>query len=199
LDPDEANARMKAMLGLAPEGAQATNPSAWASLSAETSTRVAPQGWQSVGWVLCAVMALTLPIQWAWTERAPLLARFPVLLHVWERICPSCAAPAWPHLEGLSVTSSSLQPTPQGEAYRLQLTLSNRNSHPLATPSVDLRLQDEQGRVVVRRVLTPTDLSAATDRVAAGAQVAMHATFRVLPDAHGKKAIAGYEVALFHP
>lgn len=201
LPPELVNERMRALLGSNPSAEAPASPPAWASLADAPVTSTKRPGVLAAGWIAVALLALALPLQWAWTERAALRARSPGLDQVWRQACPTCPAPAWAQLDGLSVGASSLQPTPQGQAYQLQLTLHNRSAFPLAMPWLDLRLQDAQGRVVVRRSVSPTELGASSDRLAAGAQMRLQGTFRLKPAARSTdaSAISGYEIGLFHP
>ncbi len=201
LPPEAVNERMRALLG-GPAGAPAAdNPAAaWASLAATPPPGTRKRRLEGVTWLGVAVLALALPLQWAWTERAALRAQLPGLDHVWRQACPGCDAPAWKQLDGLSVGASSLQPTPQDRAYHLQLTLHNRSAHPLAMPWLDLRLQDAQGRVLLRRAVSPQELGGTSDRLPAGAQIPLQGTFRLKPAAASNLGtVSGYEIGLFHP
>jgi predicted Zn finger-like uncharacterized protein len=202
----DINQRMQAMLG-APEGSPSTaamadtpggagNLDAWRSLrDADAPTSPAAK-WQRGGaWLLIALLALALPLQWAWVERAALRAKSPALDALMLRLCPSCANAPWQHLEGLSVDASSLQPTPQGGAYQVSLTLRNRAAHTLALPWVELRLTDGNGRAVLRRAIRPSELGAASDRVSGGGSAQLSGTFKLPP----QSSVSGYEISLFHP
>lgn len=201
LPPEVVNERMRALLGSPADSTSAgTSAQAWASLAEAPSPRAGARGLEAITWVGVALLALALPLQWAWTERAALRAQVPGLDQVWRQACPNCAAPAWKQLDGLTVGASSLQPTPQDRAYHLQLTLHNRSTFPLAMPWLDVRLQDAQGRVLLRRAVSPQELGATSDRLPAGAQTPLQGTFRLKPAAAaGLGTISGYEIGLFHP
>lgn len=201
LPPDAVNERMRALLGTPADAPSAASAApAWASLAEPPAPRAGGRGLEAATWLGVALLALALPLQWAWTERAALRAQLPGLDQAWRQVCLGCASPAWKQLDGLSVGASSLQPTPQDRAYHLQLTLHNRSAHPLALPWLDVRLQDAQGRVLVRRALSPQELGATADRLAPGAQVPLQGTFRLKPaSAAGLGTVSGYEIGLFHP
>lgn len=201
LPPAEVNERLRALLG-AKEPSLADTPavaSAWSSLAPVPAAKAPQRLTTALAWLVAAVLALALPLQWAWVERAALRARSPGLDHLWRQVCAACEAPAWAQIDGLRVGASSLQPTPQGQAYQLQLTLHNGTPHPLALPWLDLRLQDAQGRVVVRRAISPQELGARGDRLAAGGQLGLQGTFRLQADHKAPAGISGYEIGLFHP
>lgn len=204
----QVNERMNAMLGASPtspegvagtgasSGTGAGNLDAWSSLRDSEAAPGAAPSWRRMGvWLLVAVLGLGLPSQWAWSERAALRAKSPGLDAAMTRLCPSCSNAPWQHLEGLSVSASGLQPTAQGGAYRLSVTLQNRAPHTLALPWVELRLSDGSGRPVLRRVIGPQELGVSVDRLAGGGTVQLAGTFR-LP---AGTAISGYEIGLFHP
>lgn len=197
LAPADVNERLRALLG-----GDGSNPSpaasAWSSLAPAPTPQAGSRWLTGMGWLAVAGLALALPLQWGWTERAALRARSPALDQAWRQVCPSCDAPAWAQIDGLRVGASSLRPTPQGQAYQLQITLHNGAGHALALPWLDLRLQDAQGRVVVRRSVSPQELGARADRLAAGGQITLQGSFRVDADRRGA-GISGYEVGLFHP
>ena len=202
----DINQRMQAMLG----GGEAPTPQApaadsqvgtgnldaWRSLrDADAPTGHAAKWLRGGAWVLIALLALALPLQWAWVERAALRAKSPAFDAFMLRLCPNCANAPWQHLDGLSVDASSLQPPPQGGAFQVSLTLRNRAPHTLALPWVELRLSDGNGRPVLRRAIRPSELGAAGDRIPGGGSVQLTGTFK-LP---AQSSVSGYEISLFHP
>ncbi len=202
----DINQRMQAMLGggeaekpvsaavVAPTGTG--NLDAWRSLQETQEPSGSASRWlRGTAWVLIALLVLALPLQWAWVERAALRAKSPAFDALMLRLCPSCANAPWQHLDGLSVDASSLQPTPQGGAFQVNLTLRNRAPHTLALPWVELRLSDGSGRPVLRRAVRPSELGATTDRLPAGGSLQLSGTFK-LP---AQSNVSGYEVSLFHP
>lgn len=202
----DINQRMQAMLGggeaPTPQGPAADaqvgtgNLDAWRSLrEADAPTGHGTKWLRGGAWVLIALLALALPLQWAWVERAALRAKSPAFDALMLRVCPNCANAPWQHLDGLGVDASSLQPTPQGGAFQVSLTLRNRAPHTLALPWVELRLSDGNGRPVLRRAIRPSELGAAGDRIPGGGSVQLTGTFK-LP---AQSSVSGYEISLFHP
>ncbi|WP_374432672.1 DUF3426 domain-containing protein [Inhella sp.] len=191
-DAQQAAERMRRLLGTTAPGtapAEAT-PTPFASLERPPRPRT---GLRTLGWLATAVLVLALPLQWAWIERDALRAQWPLIETLWQRACGGCEPVTLTRLDGLVVASSSLQPTPQGQAYQLRLRIENRASHALRLPWVDLQLADGDGRRLLRRSLSPAELGQNTQRIEPGASLDLHATFRL----DGR--LAGYEVGLFHP
>ncbi len=196
-DDDDTNARLRELLKVEPEVGASAEPAVFASLRDSAPTAARAKGgsapWNAFGGLLAGLLALALPLQWAWIEREALrarLSRVDALL-----IEHGYPAEGWRQLEGLSVLGSTLQATPQGKAYRLELQLHNRAPHRVAMPWLDLRLSDAAGATLMRRALSPTELSAPAV-LEAGEQRRLQAVFRLEAVA---TAVNGYEVGLFHP
>ncbi|MBH9577574.1 DUF3426 domain-containing protein [Inhella proteolytica] len=196
LDPEpdarQAAERMRRLLGATePDGSPAeAAPTPFASLERSPRPRT---GLRTLGWLAVAVLVLALPLQWAWIERDALRAQWPLLETLWQRACGDCEPVTLTRLDGLVVASSSLQPTPQGQAYQLRMRIENRAGHALRLPWVDLQLADGDGRRLLRRSLSPAEMGQHMQRIEPGASLDLQATFRL----DGR--LAGYEVGLFHP
>jgi predicted Zn finger-like uncharacterized protein len=212
-EAEEANARLRDLLGVSPAAEPSTvgvaaeqsplppSPAQWSSLETPIRragpTRRGNAGWRALLAATAAGLALAIPMQWAWIEREPLRARFAPVDAWLQQYLPGLQASGWRHLEGLSVASSALQMTPQGRAYRLELVVSNRAGHRLAMPSLDLSLNDAKGQVLLRRTLSPEQLGAAAKRpLEAGEQRKLQAVFQVQG---AEVRVSGYELGLFHP
>lgn len=209
---EDSTARMRELLGAeaaslseaneASVAAPATafeNPHVWPSLSrgpakAPAAATSQQRRWTALGLVLAALLALALPLQWAWIEREALRARVPELDALLQRHWPTLPSSGWRQLEGLSVASSSLQATPQGRAYQLELLLHNRAPHRIALPWLDLSLSDAGGKLLLRRAISPAELGN-DKQMQAGEQRRLSMVFRV----DAEQPIAGYELGLFHP
>lgn len=204
--PEDPNLRMRALLANAepePEHKPAAEPQAAPSeptaapAFASLQQSAKPQRsrmLRALAWLSASLLALALPLQWAWIERDALRAQSPALDALWRKACGSdCAPVSWARIEGLAVAASSLQPTPQGEAYQLKLRIENRAGHSLAMPWLDLSLSDPDGKLLLRRSLSPKDLGSRLPRLESGASAELQATFNI----NGK--LAGYEIGLFQP
>lgn len=201
-DPEPSAQRMRELLGLTPgprvaaepDRLEALQPSApvasFASLDRPATSSIR-SAW---GWGLAGLLCLTLPLQWAWLERDALRAGWPALEALWQQACGGCEPIALARLDGLSVASSSLQPTPQGQAYHLKVRIENRAAHAVKLPWLDLQLSDANGQALLRRSLNPGELAAASvPRIEAGASIDLQATFQL------EGRLAGYEIGLFYP
>ena len=215
-DPDPDPDRMLELLGAGGSSAGASANSTAGATSASTEApaaqRVAAANFRSLeasrgrpappsrlalalAGLATASLLLALPLHWAWVERDALRAQSPRLDTLLATHWPTLARQGWRHLDGLSVASSSLTPTPQGGAYRLELVVHNRNAHELAMPWLDLQLSDAKGQVLVRRALAPAELGL-TRPLAGGEQRPLRAVFVLQGE---PRAAAGYEIGLFHP
>ncbi len=210
----DPNARLRDLLGVAPSSSaespvaanspasrSAAPPSQWASLETPAPRRQGAgrqtKWFQGLGLAAAASLAFALPAQWAWIEREQLRARHAPLDAWLQQHLPGLASTGWQHLEGLSVASSRLQATPQGQAYRLELVVSNRAPHRLAMPALDLSLNDAKGQLLLRRTLSPEQLAASAQApLAPGEQRKLQTVFTVQGDG---PRVSGYELGLFHP
>jgi predicted Zn finger-like uncharacterized protein len=212
----DPNARLRDLLGVAQnetstesQGAAKSSPflpppsppSQWSSL--ETPAPRSKGAGRRTSWTqglviaAAASLAFALPAQWAWIEREQLRARYAPLDAWLQQHLPGLASTGWQHLEGLTVASSTLQATPQGQAYRLELVVSNRAPHRLAMPALDLSLNDAKGQLLLRRTLSPEQLAASAQApLAPGEQRKLQTVFTVLGDG---PRVSGYELGLFHP
>lgn len=198
----DPNQELRHLLGVeaepAPaEGLETAAAASWPSLG-QRPARAPRRGstWTlAAGGLLAALLALALPLQWAWIEREALRARSPQLDALLRAHLPSLRSEGLRRLDGLSVASSSLLATPQGGAYQLELLLHNRAEQALAMPWLDLRLSDAQGRVLLRRAVPPAELAQAAP-LRPGEQRRLQAVFRLRGAPEG---VSGYEVGLFHP
>lgn len=192
---DEANSRLRELLRAEPEPMAPVEPAVFASLQAATkpAPRAGSRRWNAFGGLLAGLLALALPLQWAWIEREALRARMPQLDALLDQ--QGLHSQGWQQLDGLSVGGSSLQATPQGGAYRLELVLHNRAPHRVAMPWLDLKLSDASGAPLMRRALAPAELGA-PQLLQAGEQRRLQAVFKLQG---GVAAVNGYEIGLFHP
>jgi predicted Zn finger-like uncharacterized protein len=206
---EDATARMRELLGAEATPLGEFSPASpapaseslhvWPSLSRGPVRASAPTGprqrrWTALGLVLAALLAFALPLQWAWIEREALRAQVPELDGLLQKHWPTLQSSGWRRLDGLSVASSSLQATPQGRAYQLELLLHNRAPHRIALPWLDLSLSDAGGKLLLRRAISPAELGN-DKQMQAGEQRRLSMVFRVDAD----QPIAGYELGLFHP
>ena len=157
----------------------------------------APTRPRRVWHVLNLVLGLALLSQWAWWAKSPLLAPWPAA-HEWAQ--SQCAQwhcqMDWPQgLGSVMIERAHFEPDGEGH-HRLQIQLSNRASHPVATPWVDLSLTDSDDRVVIRRALAPEEMGLPRHLIP-GADAVSSVHWRVDSDVEDR--LSGYRAEIFYP
>ena len=149
--------------------------------------------------LLCVLLGLGLLAQWVYQERDRLAAMRPDLKPTLEIFCRplNCSVRALQRIDALVVDTASFNKI-QTDVYRLSFTVKNLSGLALALPSVEVTLTDLQDQVVLRRVLSPQDLSVAADILAAGTEWPVSAAVRVVSDAATPRVV-GYRVMAFYP
>ncbi len=144
--------------------------------------------------VLVAALALQMTVQ----ERDRIAAAQPALLPLLQQLCGPLQCTVGPprQIESVVVDGSTFSRL-RGDAYRLSFTLRNQAANEIAMPSIELTLTDAQDQPLVRRVLSPADMGAATAALPAGAEWGGNLAMNVT--ANGAGRIAGYRVLAFYP
>jgi predicted Zn finger-like uncharacterized protein len=142
------------------------------------------------------LLSATLMAQVIYHFRDGIVASWPDTRPTLTTLCDvlGCRIEALRRIDGIGVESSGLTRVNGADAYRLSLVLRNRAGVPLALPSVDLSLTDPQGKLVSRRVLTPSDLGATQLVLQPGAEVPLQATMTA-----GDRRLLGYTIEVFYP
>lgn len=148
--------------------------------------------------LLGAVLAVLLAAQVAVQERDRLAAAHPDWKPWLQGLCEplGCKISAPRRIEAIAIDNSGftrLRP----DAYRLSLTLKNQAAQPVAIPALELTLTDGQDQPVLRRVLTPAELGAASDTMAAASDWSASLAVAVTPAAANR--VAGYRLLAFYP
>lgn len=149
--------------------------------------------------VLAVVLALALGGQVAYEQRDELAQRVPVLTPLLSALCQPLQCRIGPprRIESITIEASAFSRL-QPDAFRLQFTLANAASMPVALPALELTLTDSQDQAVIRRVLQPTELGPdAPAALLAAGEWASSLTLTVAPAAAG--AITGYRLLAFYP
>jgi predicted Zn finger-like uncharacterized protein len=148
-----------------------------------------------------ALLALVLGAEMAYSYRAPLAQRYPVLRPYLESVCAmtGCTV-AWSREEAmLKLESSDLLEVP-GRPSEIALGARIRNLAPVAQeyPHLELTLTDVTGQPAVRRVLRPTDYlgrpASGMDTIAPGAELSVQLRLET-----PRLKATGYELLLFYP
>jgi predicted Zn finger-like uncharacterized protein len=150
--------------------------------------------------VLASVALLAmLALQYAVHHRDRLAAVKPQLRPWLERLCrpPGCAIAAPRRIEAIVIENSGftrLRP----DTFRLSFTLKNQAPQPVAVPALELTLTDTQDQALVRRVLTPREMGAPADTIAAASE--WSAQLALALEANDSTArISGYRLLAFYP
>jgi predicted Zn finger-like uncharacterized protein len=143
------------------------------------------------------LLAGLLALQYAVYDRDRLAAMQPGLRALLDPVCARLGCTLGPPRQIEAIDSSSFNRM-RGDAYRLSFTLKNNAQVPVAAPAMELTLTDTLDQAVLRRVLTPEELGAASPVIPAGADWSGSVSLAVasLP---GASRIAGYRLLAFYP
>ena len=157
----------------------------------------APTRPRRVWHVLNLVLGLALLSQWAWWAKSSLLAPWPAAHEWFQSQCAQWHCQMdWPQgLGSVMIERAHFEPDGEGH-HRLQIQLSNRASHPVATPWVDLSLTDGDDRVVIRRALAPEEMGLPR-HLNPGADAVSSVHWRVDSDVEDR--LSGYRAEIFYP
>ena len=147
----------------------------------------------------CVLGLLLLAAQAAYTWRDQLAAAEPELRGPLLALCGTLRCQIEPvrSIDSLAVDNSGLVRVEKSDLYRLQVTLRNRSSGPVAVPALELTLNDNTGKALARRVLRPVDLGVTEATLAAGRGLPLQATLQTrFP---GPESVSGYTIELFYP
>lgn len=153
-------------------------------------------------WLLgLCVLALLLVAQLLRRDRDELAARQPMLRPVLAQLCSltGCEVAALRQISAVVIDSTSLVLGKKADSYRLDFTLRNTATLPLATPAVELTLLDTHQRAVVRRVIRPSEFGAAP---VLEARSELTASIGLSLDSAGAAAlapVAGHGLLAFYP
>ena len=148
---------------------------------------------------LAVLLTVAMASQWVYQERDRLAAARPQWKPALETVCVllRCAVAPLQQIESMVIDSAgfvNLAP----DHYRLSFVLKNAAYLPLAVPSIELTLTDVQDRVVLRRVLSPQELAAASDQLAAHAEWPVSVHLRLNGELPAS-TVVGYRVLAFYP
>ena len=166
--------------------------------------------------VLSVLLAAFLVLQVLIQQRDSLVAFEPKLKPWLQTLCEhlQCKLAPLRQLEHVVIDSSSFNKI-NTDLYRVSFSIKNTGATPVAMPSLEVTLTDTQEQAVIRRVLTPAQVGAASDMLGAGADFAGFVVMQVqgssvtgtassaaaspISIAAGPLRIAGYRVLAFYP
>jgi hypothetical protein len=142
------------------------------------------------------LLTLLLAAQIAVARRDALVAQWPQSRSLLQALCGpfDCRIEPLRRIELISVDSSGLTRIDDGPVYRLALVLRNRGDTPLLAPAIDLSLSDASGALVSRRMLSPADLGAARNTIAAQQELPLQALLM-----SADRPLTGYTIEIFYP
>jgi predicted Zn finger-like uncharacterized protein len=149
--------------------------------------------------VVALALASLLALQLAVYDRDRLAASEPALAPWLGKLCRVLGCRIGPprQIDAVAIDSSSFNKL-RGDAYRLNVTVKNQASTPVAMPALELTLTDSQDQALVRRVLLPAEISGAP--AAIGAAGEWSGTVSLALNANGTTSrIAGYRLLAFYP
>jgi predicted Zn finger-like uncharacterized protein len=144
------------------------------------------------------LLASLLLLQVAWHDRDRLAAAQPRLRPLLEQMCQplSCTLAPPRQIDAVVIESSGFNRL-RNDAYRLSFSVRNTAGMTVAAPAMELTLTDNQDQPVLRRVLSPADLGARDDVIAAGAE--WTGSVGLVVNSNGNTRIAGYRLLAFYP
>lgn len=151
--------------------------------------------------VLAGVMVPVLLLQSAYYWRNQLAAAVPPLQPMLNGMCAAfhCTVGLPAEIDRLSLESNELQVVPPNQnIYALSLVLRNRGATPQAWPYIELTLNNDDEKPVVRRVFRPLEYLPKQQQIDSGiageSEQQVKLTFE-LNDA----LVSGYRIYLFYP
>jgi predicted Zn finger-like uncharacterized protein len=147
--------------------------------------------------LLALLLTAVLVLQYAVQERDKLAALHPELRPLLQRVCQPVGCQVGPprQIDAIVIDASSFSRL-RTDAYRLTFTLRNQAPMQVAMPSIELTLTDTQDQPVIRRVLAPRDIGAASE-LPPSSDVA--GTVAVAVTGAGTTRVAGYRLLAFYP
>jgi predicted Zn finger-like uncharacterized protein len=156
------------------------------------------------------LLAGLLVLQVVMMQRDSLAALEPRLKPLLQMLCERLACHVGPvrQIESIVIDSSSFNKTNDAGIYRLNFSLKNTGAAPVAMPSLEVTLTDIQDQVVLRRVLSPSQFSAANAMLLAKADFSSGLNLQVvtsstpadpLTAANAPLRVAGYRLLAFYP
>ncbi|EIJ45106.1 transmembrane protein [Herbaspirillum sp. GW103] len=167
---------------------------------AERRARIS-QVMKMVMMVLAGVMVPVLLLQSLYYWRNPLAAAVPQLRPMLNGMCVAlhCTVGLPTEIDRLSLESNELQVVPPNQnVYALSLVMRNRGISAQAWPHIELTLNNDDEKAVVRRVFRPRDYLADPGQADSGIGPESEQQIRInfeLKDA----LVSGYRIYLFYP
>lgn len=142
------------------------------------------------------LLLLTAGAQLAWHYRDALSTQSPLARQWLGGACEKlgCELQPWRRLDAFSVESTGLSEAASGNHYKFSLSLRNKSPWELATPWVELSLNDGNGKVLMKKALKPEDFVNGRVSTGANSEQALQLVFST-----GRQRVNGYTVEIFYP
>ncbi|MCA1324409.1 DUF3426 domain-containing protein [Herbaspirillum sp. alder98] len=151
--------------------------------------------------LLAAVMVPLLLLQATYYWRNQIAAGAPALRPMLNGMCATfnCTVGVPAEIDQLSLESNELQVVPPNQnIYALSLLLRNRSASAQAWPAIELTLNNDDEKPVVRRVFRPRDYLPGAQQIdngiGAGSEQLVKLTFEL-----DNALVSGYRIYLFYP
>lgn len=147
-------------------------------------------------WTLCALLTLLLTGQLALQLRDRLTSTWPASRPVLEGLCrwAGCVVGPPMALDQIVLDNSQLQSTPVDGQLLITAELRNRAAVAVRRPALELTLTSDEGLVLARRVLQPTDLGVSAQPWPAQGSWHVEVRLEVAP-----LKVSGYSLEVFYP
>jgi predicted Zn finger-like uncharacterized protein len=151
----------------------------------------------ALAFVSLALAALLLA-QLAYQDRDRLALAEPALRPALQEMCRLLQCTLGPprQIEAIVIESSGFNRL-RNDTFRLAFTLRNTARVPVATPAMELTITDSQDQAIARRVLTPAELGAGDQAIAAAGEWSR--SVGLVLDTGGTARVAGYRLLAFYP
>lgn len=156
---------------------------------------------QTVMMVLAGVMVPILLLQSTYYWRNQLAVAAPPLLPMLNGMCAAfhCTVGLPAEIDRLSLESNELQVVPPNQnIYALSLVLRNRGAVPQAWPHIELTLNNDDEKAVVRRVFRPREYLAKPQQIDSGIAGESEQQIKLTFELNDALA-SGYRIYLFYP
>ncbi|MBC7602971.1 MAG: zinc-ribbon domain-containing protein [Ramlibacter sp.] len=150
-------------------------------------------------WAFVLVFGAILALQFAMHDRDKLAAMQPNLKPWLQFMCDrlNCRIAPPQQIEAIAIDSSSFNKL-RADTYRLSVTLKNQGVIEVEMPSIELTLTDAQDQAIVRRVVTPAEMTPRRAVLAPGGDWSGNVALAVAPNGPAAR-VAGYRVLAFYP
>lgn len=163
--------------------------------SSDTGSAVAQSATGTRGRLLAVCgLVMILIMQGIWSQRHAMATFLPSTAPGLQKICHllGCEIRPWRQPDGIVIDSSNFAPRPGG--FDLQWTVHNATALTLGAAALELKLQDAQDKVLVRRVFSASELGAP-----ATFSPGQSWSGQLLIDVDADLPVTGYRLRSFYP